>query len=267
MASRRIAASLVARRIGGCSAAAFRYLPAQQLQLRCFSAAAVALDNVRAGEALKSKFISQIEKDSQVSRMGQSRLVKVEGLPITATFEDIRKLAREAAPPDGDKHIEDILFVRDDYFDFRGKCIVTMKNSADARQLVDYGNKRMVGGNVVRMFPIARILAEEKRRPELESDGDLTSASGRSVLFIGFPKRTEIDQMLGFLRSRNVFPAEGSSKNVIQLATKKQAIVSKFLVKLDSEAEAYRAVREFHNTNFELRKHNANYRITASVVY
>lgn len=105
--------------------------------------------------------------------MGQSRLVKVEGLPITATFEDIRKLAREAAPPDGDKHIEDstlvearknvrntddiylVLFVRDDYFDFRGKCIVTMKNSADARQLVDYGNKRMVGGNVVRMFPVS----------------------------------------------------------------------------------------------------------------
>lgn len=43
--------------------------------------------------------------------MGQSRLVKVEGLPITATFEDIRKLAREAAPPDGDKHIEDSTLV------------------------------------------------------------------------------------------------------------------------------------------------------------
>ena len=48
---------------------------------------------------------------------------------------------------------------------------------------------------------------------------------------------------------------------------KKQAVVSKFLVKFESESEAWRAVRKFHNGEFKLNKRNELYKLNVSVVY
>lgn len=105
------------------------------------------------------------------------------------------------------------------------------------------------------------------RRSELISMTDSTSASGRSVIISGFPRMTHPDHLLGFLRSRNFFPMEGAPDNVITLKTKEQSTVSKFLVKFDSESEAWRCVRQFHNTNFLFQKKNQNYKLSLSVAY
>lgn len=105
------------------------------------------------------------------------------------------------------------------------------------------------------------------RSPELTSITDSTNASGRAVVISGLPSRTQTDHLLGFLRSRNFFPIEGASDNVLALKTKEQSTVSKFLVKFDSESEAWRCVRAFHNTDFVLQKRNENYKLSVSVAY
>jgi hypothetical protein len=55
------------------------------------------------GEALANKFTGQVKK-TRNSVVEPTRFVKIDTLPITATTEDIRKLAREAFS-DGDKSI------------------------------------------------------------------------------------------------------------------------------------------------------------------
>lgn len=57
------------------------------------------------------------------------------------------------------------------------------------------------------------------RRNELNSVGDVESAAGRSVMVVGFPTPTKPEHLLGYLRSRNFYPAEGSLDNVIKLKT------------------------------------------------
>lgn len=57
------------------------------------------------------------------------------------------------------------------------------------------------------------------RRQELNSVGDIESAAGRSVMVVGFPSPTKPEHLLGYLRSRNFYPAEGSLDNVIKLKT------------------------------------------------
>lgn len=49
--------------------------------------------------------------------------------------------------------------------------------------------------------------------------------------------------------------------------SKEQSTVAKFLVKFDSESEAWRCVRTFHNTDFLLKSRQENYRLQLSVAY
>lgn len=54
-------------------------------------------------ENLTNKFIGQVKKQGKKS-VEPTRFVQIDSLPVTATTEDIRKLAREAFPQ-GDKRI------------------------------------------------------------------------------------------------------------------------------------------------------------------
>ena len=72
---------------------------------------------------------------------------------------------------------------------------------------------------------------------------------------------------MGHLRSKNFFPIEGVSDNVVPLQTKEQSTVSKFLVKFDSESEAWRCVRSFHNSDFLLNAWNRKFKLIVSVAY
>ena len=44
-----------------------------------------------------------------------------------------------------------VVFVRSDNFDFSGRCIISMKSAEDAQRVFEYGNRRVIGGNVVKM--------------------------------------------------------------------------------------------------------------------
>lgn len=43
------------------------------------------------------------------------------------------------------------VFCRNLEFNFRGRCVVFMSSPEDARRLVEYGNRRAVGGNIIKM--------------------------------------------------------------------------------------------------------------------
>lgn len=48
-----------------------------------------------------------------------------------------------------------VLFVRDDYFEFDGRCLLEMKTAEDAQRVIEYGNRRMIGGNVLRLSHVS----------------------------------------------------------------------------------------------------------------
>ncbi|KAI9304747.1 hypothetical protein BJ944DRAFT_266345 [Cunninghamella echinulata] len=225
-------------------------------------------------ENVTKKFIAQAKKGHDNSkRFGiPSKLVTIDGLPITATAEDIKKMVREAIT-DGDKYMREAVFCRNFEFRFNGRCVVMMDSIDNARKLIEYGNFRMIGGNSISMKftkTDTRDLNEfmnKQRRRELISVTDATSAAGRSVIFTGLPPKTRTDQLLGILRSKNLFPREGTSNTVIPLRTKEQSTVAKFLIKFDNESEAWRCVRSFHNTIFTLKKFKTDYRLSVSVAY
>jgi hypothetical protein len=129
------------------------------------------------GEALANKFTGQVKK-TRNSVVEPTRFVKIDTLPITATTEDIRKLAREAFS-DGDKSIIEseffaflrlfysilsnlpfinlVVFCRNEEFGFYGRCVVLMSKPEDARRLINYGNRRLVGGNIIKMAYVSYI--------------------------------------------------------------------------------------------------------------
>ncbi|KAI8381027.1 uncharacterized protein BYT42DRAFT_564982 [Radiomyces spectabilis] len=201
-----------------------------------------------------------------------SQVIRFDHMPVTATAEDIKKLAREAFP-EGDKAIREIIFTRTSGFQFTGCCLVHMNDTDNGKRLYDYANMRYVGGNLVKLTymripkdgPAAYL---NKYRPsELVSVTDSVSFAGRSVIMSGFPPKTRPEHLLGLLRSRNYFPEEGIPDNVVHLKTKSHSALAKFLVKFESEAEAWRCVRAFHNYDFHLSSRGENYKLHASVAY
>ncbi|KAI9351676.1 hypothetical protein BD770DRAFT_421157 [Pilaira anomala] len=224
-------------------------------------------------EVLTDKFIGQVQgQGNKFRNVEPTRFVRIDNLPVTATSEDVYKLAREALPQ-GDKSIIEAIFCRTYGFKFYGRCVMLMKSAEDARRVVEYGNRRSVGGNTIKVSYTGsensdpNTLMSSLRQPELTSITDSTSASGRSVTIVGLPWGTRPDHLLGYLRGRNFFPVEGAPDNVLLLKTKEHSSVAKYLVKFDSESEAWRCVRALHNTIFVLKDRNEKFKLSVSVVY
>ncbi|EIE83660.1 hypothetical protein G6F46_001807 [Rhizopus delemar] len=207
----------------------------------------------------------------QQQRLEPTRLIQIDTLPMTATTEDIRKLAREAFPK-GDKSIVDIVFCRKENFNFDGRCVVLMATPEDARRLISYGDRRSLGGHIIKMSFTGKSAGNPEgflsnlRRNELKSVTEATSAAGRSVIISGFPFPAT-DYLLGYLRSKNFFPVDGVPDNVVSLSSKYRSPVNKFLVKFDSESEAWRCVRAFHNEQYTNNRDQSTYTIHVDVVY
>ncbi|CEP17330.1 hypothetical protein [Parasitella parasitica] len=225
-------------------------------------------------ENFSNQFIDLVKKQRTLTKAfaEPSRFVMIDGLPLTATVEDIHKLAREAFT-NGDKHIVETVFCRSPEFNFTGRCIVNLNSAEDARRLIEYGHRRVLGGHTIKIDftgndkSDSNSVMNHHRPSELSSITDSANASGRSVIITGLPPKTTADHLLGYLRSRNFFPVEGSSDNVLCLKTKENSTVSKYLVKFDSESEAWRCVRAFHNANFLLKTRQTKYRLQLSVAY
>lgn len=82
----------------------------QRLSNRVFSTcqrtlftSTVQLNEKNYAETVTNKFIGQVKKQGK-NTTEPTRFVQIDSLPVTATTEDIRKLAREAFP-EGDKSI------------------------------------------------------------------------------------------------------------------------------------------------------------------
>lgn len=147
-----------------------RQRPAFSICARSFTTSAIRFEangHRHFAEAFTNKLIKQAKRQYQPQKAEPTRLVSIESLPRTATSEDIRKLAREAFPK-GDKSIVDsklaflclffeinvlfiVVFCRRVNFTFTGKCVVLMSSDEDASRLVSYGDRRSLGGSIIRM--------------------------------------------------------------------------------------------------------------------
>ncbi|CAO3695466.1 hypothetical protein G6F70_009156 [Rhizopus microsporus] len=244
-----------------------RQRPAFSICARSFTTSAIRFEtneHRHFAETFTNKLIKQAKRQYQPQKVEPTRLVSIESLPRTATSEDIRKLAREAFPK-GDKSIVDMVFCRRPNFTFTGKCVVLMSSDEDAGRLVSYGDRRSLGGSIIRMSytglpnqdPVG--VLNQLRPQELKSVAEATSAAGRSVMISGYPF-TGIDNLLGYLRSKNFYPVDGVPDSVVNLSERR------FLVKFDSESEAWRCVRAFHNEKY-ITKRNSEHTIRVDVVY
>ncbi|KAI8352499.1 hypothetical protein BD560DRAFT_224743 [Blakeslea trispora] len=225
-------------------------------------------------EALTDTFIQQAKKQRRQNgnKVQPTRFVKIDHMPLSSTSEDINKLAREAFPK-GDKSINEMIFCRNAEFNFVGRVIVAMASLEDARQFIEYGHMRALGGHIVKMqytgdaSSTNNSVLNQYRRSELMTLADSTSAAGRSVIITGLPPKTQADHLLGYMRSKNFYPLQGTPDSVLRLRTKQQSTVSKFLVKFDSESEAWRCVRAFHNASFFLKSTQEDYKLRVTVAY
>ncbi|KAI8377029.1 hypothetical protein EDC96DRAFT_474210 [Choanephora cucurbitarum] len=225
-------------------------------------------------EKLTDKFIQQAKRQRRLhgNKVEPTRFVQIDHMPPTSTSEDINKLAREAFPK-GDRSIDEMIFCRNHEFNFNGRVVVAMASSEDARRLIEYGHRRALGGHIVKMQYMGdgsstnNSIMNKHRRSELTNMADSTSAAGRSVIISGLPPRTLTEHLLGYMRSKNFHPLQGTPDNVLRLATKHQSTVSKFLVKFDSESEAWRCVRTFHNTDFFFKTTQENFKLKVTVAY
>lgn len=165
-----------------------------------------------------------------------------------------------------------------------------MATPEDARRLISYGDRRSLGGHIIKMSFTGKSAGNPEgflnnlRRNELKSVTEATSAAGRSVIISGFPFPAT-DYLLGYLRSKNFFPVDGVPDNVVPLSrfvykewihfrtannniySKYRSPVNKFLVKFDSESEAWRCVRAFHNEQYTNNRDQSTYTIHVDVVY
>lgn len=49
------------------------------------------------------------------------------------------------------------VFCRNFGLKFQGRCVMLMKSAEDARQVVEYGNRRTVGGNTIKVSYVSYI--------------------------------------------------------------------------------------------------------------
>ncbi|KAI7868023.1 hypothetical protein BDF14DRAFT_624832 [Spinellus fusiger] len=213
-------------------------------------------------DRLTQKFIGQIRKPAENrNSFTATPLVLLDQVPSTATIEDIRKIVRESAPK-GDKNIKEIIFCRTSTFHFKGRCLVHLRSTDDASLLINYAHKRLLGGRLLTASFMGGLEADgvnkvlsSSRAPQLFLEN--TNYSGRCVQVIGLAPNATVDSVLGVLRTKNIHPVEGFIDNVMALPVKIGSSCSKFLVKFESEAEAWRCVRSFHNN--ERYHHNERY--------
>lgn len=218
-------------------------------------------------EALAEKFINQVKKQRQ-KKKDLTRLIQIELLPFTATAEDIRKLAREAFPK-GDKSIVDMVFCRKENFAPNGKCVLLMTSGEDARRLVLYGNRRALGGNMIRMSFARKSTRDPDgylnnlRQNELRSaTGTSTTATtaGQSVIITGFYS-SSTEKLLDYLSTKHFYPVD----NILFLKSKHGSAKHKHLIKFNTESEAWRCVRAFHNRQHTFDK--KTYTVQVDVLY
>ncbi|KAI9276155.1 hypothetical protein BY458DRAFT_433963 [Sporodiniella umbellata] len=211
---------------------------------------------------LVEKFVEQTREVKQ-----SSRLIRIDGLPRTVTTQDILKLAREAFK-NGDKSVVDMAFSRKKKsFRMTGKCIILMASIEEARRFILYGHQRYLGGNKMHMsFDLNKTpenYLKMIRHIGLKSEN---TSSGCSVLISGFPSYTA-KYLLNHLSKKDFYPADGVTDNVVRLRSKREAEHFKYVIKFETESEAWRCVRTFHNSAYTVHSTQKTHIIQTNVVY
>ncbi|KAI0035047.1 hypothetical protein K488DRAFT_44104 [Vararia minispora EC-137] len=88
---------------------------------------------------------------------------------------------------------------------------------------------------------------------------------GRSVCLMGFPSRTKIDTLRSFLRG---YKLVAGSSDITQIRSQSRGQgPARWLIRLESQSEAQRLVRNLHMTYFEPAFHSSRFLVQARVVY
>jgi len=93
--------------------------------------------------------------------------------------------------------------------------------------------------------------------------------SGKNVVIWGLPGRMSPDALKEFLRDFHLAGTEGGKTESVKIPVdaSQYTRVSKHLVRLSSQSEAHRVVRELHMTYYHPEVHKYSYLIRARVVY
>ncbi|CAO3663815.1 unnamed protein product [Rhizopus stolonifer] len=164
-------------------------------------------------------------------------------LPSTATTQDILKLARESFL-NGDKSVLDMVFCRKK---------TSFKMTGGNRIQMSFGNLTQDPENYLKTYRHVGLKTENQ-------------SAGRSVLVSGFPSKIA-RHLANHLGKKNFFPADGVPDNVVRLKGKPTSEYFKYMIKFNTESEAWRCVRAFHNTPYTVHKTKKTSIIQVDVVY
>lgn len=60
------------------------------------------------------------------------------------------------------RYISIAVFCRNAEFNFIGRCIVSLNNAEDARRLIEYGHRRVLGGNTLKVNYVSFVCVQWK---------------------------------------------------------------------------------------------------------
>ncbi|KIP09604.1 hypothetical protein PHLGIDRAFT_18577 [Phlebiopsis gigantea 11061_1 CR5-6] len=206
------------------------------------------------------------------------RTIEIRGLPKTALPSDVRRLCVGA-------RVENIASVAIDYDRFipSGSAWVTVTNPIHLRKAVQNLHGAVIAGHPVSAAPVsdtgrdavsrmrgARGREEAAQRGVINGNGPNggVTGGGKNVVIYGLPGKMTEEATGYFLQS---FKLAGSAddKDIVKLDVPLGALslTSKFFVRLETEAEAYRLVRKLHETYYEPDVFDKRYRVRAQVIH
>ncbi|KAH9483981.1 hypothetical protein JR316_0003459 [Psilocybe cubensis] len=195
--------------------------------------------------------------------LSESKYVLLRGLPPMTTSHDLRRLLIR-------NEIKGVSEVSLFYKHCRptGKAILTMALPDYTRNAIREASSLSFPGRKIDAEPITNIKSYGigtggQRSTVLGTGPSANCPERRTVTIHGFPGRTPVSQVVKLLEGFRVDKDLPVPAEMVPLPERKFALVSRFLVYLESESEAQRFVRKYHMTRHKI----TNGLLKATIIY
>ncbi|OZJ04481.1 hypothetical protein BZG36_02675 [Bifiguratus adelaidae] len=161
---------------------------------------------------------------------------------------------------------KDHVFLRNEYFQLRGRCILRLNSAEDAQDFIQKNNGVFVGGNRITVHPMTLDEEQDRSRDPLSRfrHPQLRTGAGQSVVVTGLPKIVEREELVDYLKSKGFYPSNTTKVPVRELKVAPAASVRKYLAEFKSPSEAYRCARKLHGTLYKPTKYTlSDFRLRA----
>ncbi|KAG0264262.1 hypothetical protein BG011_007152 [Mortierella polycephala] len=203
--------------------------------------------------------LKKLQAISQVTKKKQpySPYLLISGLPSTTMPDDIKRMATTKGS------IVEIIYHRSQFMDFQNRVTVVFRAATDAVDFIVQKYGKFLGGHKLQMNLLDPHNSKDKRMipPYLASQ----PFSGHQVLVSGFPTTARPDHLRTEFRRFNLLDTTEAA--IIPVPSRRMSTSSQYLIRLSSRSEAYRFVRTYHNTFYNILEFRKRCPLHATVIY